>query len=128
MDDGLLKVAYYGGLGLTILVAVGVALLLRRPFVAAIAQLPPEGLRGIFRRSLAPTLILTALAAFSSVSFRGCSSKTYGEIATDHALIAETAQSQASEVLSWLTVVLLAWGLVVTVSLIVFKHREKVGA
>jgi hypothetical protein len=117
MNDQFLKTVYYGGIALAFLVASLSYLWLRGSLAGIAGALHRGRLMGIFRRVIYPTLLLAALAGFFSVSVRGCSGRTYGEIATDHAYIVHRAQDQFSEVLLHLAAALLLWALLIALAI-----------
>ena len=123
MDDFVLKVSYYGVGVLTLLIAAISGVWLGQGFARAIRELPFDGLRRIFGRSFFTTVLFMPMAGFFSVSIRGCSERTYAEIAADHAFIARRAQEQLSEVFTSLSLVCIIWGILLVVAMSLGKRR-----
>jgi chromate transport protein ChrA len=117
MDDVFLKTIYYGGIVATLLLATVSYLLLRESFTEIIRTLSRVRLGAVFRRALYPTLVFVALAGFFSVSIRGCSGRSYTEIASDHAYILEKSQEQFYYVLIFLAIALLTWAILVAIAM-----------
>ena len=88
--------------------AVLTALVLRGSLRRAVAGvLGPVG--RVFRRMLPAWLVLMVLFAFTSVSYMDCDHDSYQDVVTDRGHMEQVTRTQASEMLNYLAVGLLAY-------------------
>lgn len=107
-------------------VCVGLAawLWLRRPMIRITDALPREPLGMVLRKAIPATLILFALAAFLSVSYRGCDERPYDRIVADRGFMISKNQEQVSAALSWVVAGVVAWGVIMVFGLLAIRRER----
>lgn len=128
-NEEYLILSYFMVAFLCLLVSSAVYLSLRRSFTALVSALPTRGLTAAIRRTFFLGLVLSALLGFFSVSFKGCSVKTYDQVVEKRSYLVEKNQEQLSVSLTRITYALFGWSVVLLGSLIIIrnngsKHRE----
>ena len=88
--------------------------------------MPPLG--RFLRRLLPPWLILAVLFAFMATSYMDCSHHSYEDVVNDRLHMEDVTRSQATGMLAFLSVSLLAYGLVLTVALAVSHRKQPEGS
>ena len=124
-NEQYLVVSYFTVGLLSFAFALATYLLLRGSFLA-VTQIVRSKLSIILRRLFFIGIILPALAGFFSVSFRSCSKDTYIEIIADRSYLIAKNQEQLSASLSYVTIALLLWGLIL-IGLIIINKSHKTG-
>jgi hypothetical protein len=106
---------------LCLLVSAAVYFSLRRSFTALVSALPTWGLTTILKRTLFLGLVFPALLGFCTVSFKGCSVKTYDQVVEKRSYIVDKNQEQFSSSLHHLTYALFGWSFLVLGTLILMR-------
>ena len=117
-NENYLIVSYFCAAGGGVVGAVLTALVLRGSLRRAVAGvLGPVG--RVFRRMLPAWLVLMVLFAFTSVSYLDCHHKTYQDVVNDRAHLEQVTRTQASQMLNYLAVGLLAYTAALAIMLII---------
>ena len=117
-NENYLIVSYFCAAGGGVVGAVLTALVLRGSLRRAVAGvLGPVG--RVFRRMLPAWLVLMVLFAFTSVSYLDCHHKTYHNVVKDRAHMEQVTRTQASQMLNYLAVGLLAYSAALAIMLII---------
>lgn len=108
-------------LGLCILVYV----LVRQSFDKVTQTVPGGRLGEILRRLLWCGIVLPAMGAFFSVTFRGCGKENYQSIISDRSYLIAKNQAQVEACLSWICIALLVWAIIVMLAFVCRGRKEK---
>jgi hypothetical protein len=120
-NEEYLILSYFIVAFLCMSVSGAVYVFLRRSFIALVSVLPTRGLSTILRRTLFLGLVIPALLGFCTVSFKGCSVKTYDQVVEKRSYIVEKNQEQFSSSLRHLTYALFGWSLVILGAVILIR-------
>lgn len=123
-NEEYLILSYFIVAFLCLLVSSAVYLSLRRSFTALVSVLPTRGLSTILKKTLFLGLVLPALLGFCTVSFKGCSVKTYDQVVEKRSYIVEKNQEQFSSSLQHLTYALFGWSLLVLGTLLLIRKDD----
>lgn len=117
-NENYLIVSYFCAASGGVVGAVVTALLLRGSLRRAVAGvLGPVG--RVFRRVLPAWLVLLVLFAFTSVSYLDCGHDTYQHVVEDRGHMEQVTRTQASRMLNYLAVGLLAYTAALAIMLII---------
>jgi hypothetical protein len=117
-NEQYLIVSYFLMGGLAIVIAMAVYAYLRRPLAGLASTFPNRNLASILKKLFPAGLVLPALAGFLSVSYRSCQHESYRSIIADRSYLAGKNQEQLSAICFFLMLAVLAWGIVVLLSLV----------
>lgn len=115
-NEQFLILSYFLVGALVLAIALAMHAYLRRPLAGIARAIPNRPLGLILRRLLALGLLLPALAGFLSVDYYSCKG-SYAQIIADRSFLIEKNQEQISTACFFLMIALLAWGVVVLLSL-----------
>lgn len=123
-NENYLIVSYFCAAAGGMAGAAATALLLRGPLRRAVAAvLAPVG--RVFRRMLPAWLVLMVLFAFTSVSYLDCKHETYQHVVKDRAHMEQVTRTQASKMLNYLAVGLLAYAAALAIMLTICPFRPR---
>jgi hypothetical protein len=115
-NEQFLILSYFIVGALVLAIGLAVYAYLRRPLMGITRTFQSTYLGLILRRLFPFGLVLPALAGFLSVDYHGCKGN-YAEIIADRSYLVEKNQEQISSACFFLTGALLAWGVIVLISL-----------
>jgi hypothetical protein len=117
-NEQYLIVSYFIVGGLAIVIAIAVCAYLRRPLEGLASAFPNRDLASVLKRLFPAALVLPALVGFLSVSYRSCQHESYQAIIADRSYLVAKNQEQLSAICFFLMLAVLAWGIVVLLSLV----------
>jgi hypothetical protein len=117
-NEQYLIVSYFLVGGLSIVIAMAAFMCLRRPLAGLARAFPDRNLASVLKRLFPAGLVLPALAGFLSVSYRSCEHESYKSIIADRSYLVGKNQEQLSAICFFLMLAVLAWGVVVLLSLV----------
>ena len=123
-NDTFLVVSYFAGCAVCLCVGLAAWWWLRRPIIEITGAVPRKPLGMVLRKSLPATLILFALAAFLSVSYRGCDERPYDRIVADRGFMISKNLEQVSAALSWVVAGVVAWGVIMAFGLLMIRLEQ----
>jgi len=126
-NEQYLIVSYFLVGGLSIVIGVAAYAYLRRPFEGLSRAFPNRNFASLLKRLLPAGLVLPALAGFLSVSYQGCN-QNYASIIADRSYLIGKNQEQVSAICFFLMLAVLAWGIVVFLSLLSRPKGPRRGA
>lgn len=123
-NEQFLILTFILGACLALALGAGTYWWLRRPFLEIVATIRSPRLASALRKLFPVTKVLAALLGFVSVSYYGsCPGRSYVEIVADRRYVVARNQEQIATALGLLALVVLVWGLLLTVILRVTGHR-----
>ena len=126
-NESYLYVSYFAAALGGIAAALLTAALLRPAICQAFADaMAPLG--RLLRRVLPPWLILAVLFAFMATSYMDCSHHSYEDVVRDRPHMEDVTRSQATGMLAFRSVSLLAYGLALTVALAASHRKQSEGS
>jgi hypothetical protein len=97
---------------------------LRRPAEQVFRALQRQQWQETLRRTFPFSITLIALSAFLSVSYVGCSGRTYEDIVSDPAYIITINERQISESLSAIVLAIILWAVVIFMCLLAIRREQ----
>ena len=116
-NEQYLIVSYFFVAGLAMVMGLAVFASLRGPLQGLAGSFPNKNLACILKRLFPAGLVLPALAGFLSVSYRSCG-ESYESIVAQRSYLVGKNHEQLSAICLALTLAILAWGLLVGLSLV----------
>jgi hypothetical protein len=99
-------------------------LLLRVPAKRIVSRLDRKGLGSVLQKSFPATMILIALSGFLSVSYSGCTGRSYKEIVSDRSYVLSINGQQVSKALFSITFGVFLWALIIFVILLAVRRQQ----
>jgi hypothetical protein len=116
-NEQYLIVSYFFVGVLSIVIAMAAYAFLRRPLAGLASAFPNRNLASVLRKLFPAGLLLPALAGFLSVGYQSCH-ESYQSIIADRSYLVSKNQQQISAICFFLMLAVLAWGVVVLLSLV----------
>ena len=116
-NEQYLIVSYFLVGGLSIVIGVAAYAYLRRPLEGLSRAFPSPHLASALKKLFPAGLVLPALAGFLSVSYQSCN-QNYVSIIADRSYLIGKNQEQLSAICFFLMLAVLAWGIVILLSLL----------
>ena len=125
-NEQYLIVSYFFVGVLSILIAIAVYIFLRSPLGGLASSFPNKNFASVLKKLFPAGLVLPALAGFLSVSYRTCD-ESYQSIIADRSYLIDKNQQQISATCLFLVLAILAWGVVVLLSLVTQPKQPATG-
>ena len=123
-NDQFLIASYFVTSLLCLGLAVAAYLWLRRPVEQIFSALPRQDWGKVLKKAFPASTILLALSGFLSVSYYGCTNRSYANIVSDHAYIISVNQQQIAATLSSIVVAVFVWAVIVVVNLWSIRREQ----
>ncbi len=115
-NEQYLIVSYFFVGVLSMVIGMAAYAFLRRPLAGLAGAFASKNIASVLKKLFPAGLVLPALAGFLSVSYRSCD-ESYQSIITDRSYLIGKNQQQISATCLFLVLAILAWGVVVLLSL-----------
>jgi hypothetical protein len=116
-NEQYLIVSYFLVGGLSIVIGAAAYAYLRHPLEGLSRAFPNRNFASLLKKLFPAGLVLPALAGFLSVSYQSCN-QSYASIIADRSYLIGKNQEQLSAICFFLMLAVLAWGIVVFLSLL----------
>ncbi len=97
---------------------------LRHPAEQILGALHRKDWGNILKKSFPVSTILLALSGFMSVSYYGCSGRSYNDIVSDREYITSVNQQQVAETLYSVALAVFVWAVIIFVSLQTIRREQ----
>jgi hypothetical protein len=123
-NERFLIVAYFLCLAFAAALGMMVYLILRRSFGALVESGSAKRLPLLLKRLFPCGLLLPVLLGFFTVSYQGCSRRTYEEIVQDHWYVEQKSKEQISSAMQYVALAILFWDAVLVVTVRLSRKDE----
>jgi len=116
-NEQYLVISYFSVGALSTVIAMAVYAFLHRPLERLARSFPSRSLASVLKKLFPAGLVLPALAGFLSVTYRSCG-ESYSSIVASRSYLVGKNQEQLSAICFSLMLAVLAWGLIILLSLV----------